>query len=193
MNKSKLNVLLLFVIIVISITFMFNEIALSQYDKDQIDYVSKYLKDRKLLGKLTELTNEDAKQSATRADVLFACYLVIRRLEDNTEISALNQNIKILQEKVYSLENRGGRTPSEDLLIKKVLDRVKRNLQISQKPVEINKDINDLNKKVEALGKLLVNTSPRKIERMEGRIHDNRIIASASVVLSLLIAIFAAR
>lgn len=187
----KLNV---FIILIIA-SFFFSERVFSQYDDQQIQFVISKLKEKNLLSNLIDLTRADSRQSATRADVLVACYLVVRYLDDNSDIAGLNRKLTGLQSSVQALEKQGGRSPSEEMLVQRVLERVEKSLPQSQAPLpgEMNQQIDELRTTVDSIKNALRKTQPRKIEQLEKRVHNNTIIASAAVVLSLVITIFAAR
>jgi len=183
------------VLVIIIAAFCSSEQAFSQYDDQQIQFVISKLQEKNLLSNLIDLTRADSRQSATRADVLVACYLVVRYLDDNSDIAGLNRKLTQLQNSVQTLEQQGGRSASDEVLVQRVLARVEKSLPQSQPavPDEINKEIDQLHTTVDAIKNALGKTQPRKIEQLEKRVHNNTVIASAAVVLSLVITIFAAR
>lgn len=168
----------------------------AQYDEDQVKTVIQQLKARNLLTSYIELTQADSRQSATRADLLVACYLVIRFLEDNPGLAGLNQQLTRLQTSVTRLEKQrgtGGSYSNEELLVQKVLEKVEQNLQKESAPENVIKELSDLQASVETIKKSLKNSSSQKIERLEKRVTGNTIVASAAIVICLGITIMAAR
>lgn len=183
------------VVVMIMTVFFFGERALAQYDEAQIKFVADKLKEKNLLSNLIDLTRADSRQSATRADLLFACYLIVRYLDDNSDLAGLNQKMTLLQASVKNLEKGGGRTSSEEVLVQRVLERVEKSLPRAQTPVsaDITNEINEVRSSIESLKNSLKATPPQKYEKLEKKVHNNTVIASAAVVLSLVITIFAAR
>lgn len=188
---------LLIVVIIISAVFLSNERSWSQYTDAQINFVINKLKEKNLLPTLIELTGADSRQSASRADVLMACYLIVRHFDENTDIAGLNLKLTQLQTSVKNLERAGGgRYPSEELLVQRILERVEKNLPQqppSQATEASNKEIKELRATIEAMKRDLKDKQPNNLVKLEQKVQNNTVIASAAVVLSLIITIFAAR
>lgn len=184
-----------FIVLVMMMTiFFFSERAFSQYDDAQIKFVIEKLKAKNLLGNLIELTQADSRQSATRADVLFACYLVVRYLDDNSDIAGLNQKLIQLQNSIKNLERPTGRvTTSEEVLVQRVVEQVEKKLSARKSSEDTNKELNELRNTIDEMKTAVKNAQPQKYNKLEQKVNNNTIIASAAVVLSLVITIFAAR
>ncbi|MCI0514767.1 hypothetical protein L0128_16245 [candidate division KSB1 bacterium] len=177
------------------LTVILSNDLFSQYDDAQLKFAIQKLREKNLLSNLIDLTQADSRQSATRADVLMACYLIVRYLDENSNLAGINQNLTQLQKSVKTLERQGGRPGSEEVLIQRVLEQVQKTLPQSttQATNEMNKDIQQLQTQIETLKNELQNKQPPKIEKLDQRLRNNTMIASTAVVLSLVITIFAAR
>ncbi len=177
------------------LTVILSNDLFSQYDDAQLKFAIQKLREKNLLSNLIDLTQADSRQSATRADVLMACYLIVRYLDENSNLAGINQNLTQLQKSVKTLERQGGRPGSEEVLIQRVLEQVQKTLPQSttQATNEMNKDIQQLQTQIETLKNELQKKQPPKIEKLDQRLRNNTMIASTAVVLSLVITIFAAR
>jgi len=178
------------VLVVVISAFCFADQAFSQYDDQQIQFVINKLKEKNLLGNLIDLTRADSKQSATRADLLVACYLIVRYMDDNSDIAGLNKKLTQLENSLKNLERQGTRSASEGVLVQRVLEQVEKKIKTDQPQVEMNQELNELRTNIRTIENRLEHI---KFEKLEQRVHDNTVIASAAVVLSLIITIFAAR
>jgi hypothetical protein len=191
--KFKIQLMMMLVLLM---SLAFITPGFTQYDPDQLNIVIQQLKAKKLLTNLVELTQIDNKQAATRADLIMACYVVIRHLEENADLNELNQKLSKLQNSVANLEKRGvgkGRSIPEDSLVQRVLAKVEQNLDNREVNENVTQELKHLRENFVSIKKDITAEQSQRIENLEKKQIHTMIIASAAVIVSMAITIVAAR
>ena len=189
---AKVNLQIFFTIVFI---LLLNNISYSQYTNAQIRNAISELQKKNLLSDLTYKTGQDNQQSATRADVIIACYQVVTALEKK-DFASLEWRIRTL-ETVKTTPLSSDKKPQfgEDELKLKVLDWV--NQSLDQMPVteQLQEDTAKLKLVVLELGKRIENNTSVLVEvaSIKRRTKQNTIIASVAIAASLVLSIISAR
>lgn len=182
---------------IIMLIFSWIRPVFSQPDKAQVQYAIKKLKEKRLLDDLIRLTELDNRQSATRADLLVACYLVVREM-DNLDITAVKNQLKRLQTSVNRIERKPQSAGADTLdfekeLVQRLLISVEENLANFSRIQKMEKEISELRMTLEEIKKSVKKPEDSRIAKLEKKVRYNWLISSVAVLTSVALTVLSAR
>jgi hypothetical protein len=182
---------------IIMLIFSWIRPVFSQPDKAQVQYAIKKLKEKRLLDDLIRLTELDNRQSATRADLLVACYLVVREM-DNLDIAAVKSQLKRLQTSVNRIERKPQSAGADTLdfekeLVQRLLISVEENLPNFSRIQKMEKEISELKTTLDEIKNSMKKPEDSRIAKLEKKVRYNWLISSAAVLTSVALTVLSAR
>jgi len=170
------------------------ETSHAQFTDAEIQYYVRKVQERKILDQLAQAAQKESRQSATRADVLIACYQVIKEI-DNYKIGELKDQVKKCQELLQKvkLENPANLTDTERKISQNIMKQIDERLKNLNLPNKQKDDSEAIIAAIKELRQTIDKDWQQADIAMEKKIKRANIIASAAVATSLVLTVMAAR
>lgn len=190
----------LFLLICIMVFFL-NTALHAQYSAAQIQHAQNELKKWGLLDYLVEKANIDPDQVTTRADVLVACYEIMKELKSYDEnLQRNNQSLNNIQRNVSELSEAKAETGlnvSEQQLIEKVTNQVFSGLKHMPEIIDVNTEIQNIKRRIQQV-EIVRPSDPERdiddeVESLKKKAKQAKIIAIVSAGIAAIVGFMSAK
>lgn len=192
----KFSFLLIFVML-----FFTNTVVHAQYSAVQILHAQNELKKWGLLDYLVEKANVDPDQVTTRADVLVACYEIMKELKSYDEnLQRNNQSLNNIQMNVTALSEvrqEAGLNVSEQELIEKVTNQLFSGLKHMPEIIDVNSEIQTIKRRIQQVEMARLSEPERstddEVESLKKKAKQAKIIAIVSAGIAAIVGFMSAK
>lgn len=189
------SVILMLLVLAIGIS---SPLYSQQYTTAQIQHAQNKLQEWGILDYLVRQSSQDEQQVTTRADVLVACYEIMKELKRvETSIGQNSNALNSIRQNMSELASRPvqeGLTTSEDRLIENVTNQVFANMKHMPEIRDLQKDVVEIKSEMkrEETGSNVQDDVNDQIRSLNQKANRATIIAVVSAGVASVIAVLAA-